>query len=111
MNGQCSCKNNNEVFSADGYCIACQVLGCDECQLDDAGVCITCGAGMSSKDGKCVCDDAALKVNSNGECGFCDVVGCESCDSGNTSMCAKCSDCSAILKEGVCECQKIYAIN
>ena len=30
-NGECACKTSNEVFSQDGYCISCQVLGCSQC--------------------------------------------------------------------------------
>ena len=31
VDGECTCQQSNEVFSADGYCIACQVLGCSKC--------------------------------------------------------------------------------
>ena len=108
VDGECSCKESNHVFSEDGYCIACQVLGCSECQLDDAGVCKQCFTGMSVQNGKCVCDDSTLKLNPNGECSFCDVIGCESCAVGDSGICVKCTDCSAALNGGECECPSVY---
>ena len=31
VDGKCLCKNDKEVFSTDGYCVSCRVLGCSQC--------------------------------------------------------------------------------
>ena len=66
---------------------------------------------MNIQKGKCVCDNATMKLNPDGVCSLCEVAGCESCAVNDSSTCVQCTDCSAVLKEGSCECPMGYVLD
>ena len=82
----CSCNKDGYVFNTNGYCVACRVLGCSKCQIDDPNVCEECGESMNAEEnGTCGCSETDHKINTEGECELCSVLGCSSCKANSTN--------------------------
>ena len=78
----CSCRKDGYVFNANGYCVACRVPGCSQCQIDDPNGELM---NMDEENGKCGCSETDHQINPEREFELCSVLGCSSCKADSTN--------------------------
>ena len=96
--GECECECED-----DGYCSACEPLGCKSCATNDSSVCVECYSSFILKENLCMCSEGDLAPSMERECFECRIEGCLSCSVGNAFECVKCRT-GLLLKDGFCEC-------